>query len=72
VDLQSVRHDPNGDVDVTVTFRSHQAPQNGPDPGETCTNWSLDYRLTPASTSSSLPYLIKKVKKVGPGHVACG
>jgi zinc ribbon protein len=71
VDLQSVRHDPNGDVDVTVSFRSHQAPQDGPDPGETCTNWSLEYRLTPASTSS-LPYLIKKVKKVGPGHVACG
>lgn len=72
VDLQSVRHDPNGDVDVAVTFRSHQAPRDGPDPGETCTNWSLDYRLTPASAPSSLPYLIRKVKKVGPGHVACG
>jgi hypothetical protein len=72
VDLHRIRHDRNGDVDVTVSFRSHQAARNGPDPGETCTNWSLDYRLTPASTSPSLPYLIRKVKKVGPGHVACG
>jgi hypothetical protein len=72
VALQDIRHDANGDVDVTVYFRSHQAPQNGPDPGETCTNWSLDYRLMPSSTSASPAYLIRKVKSVGSGHVACG
>lgn len=72
VALQNIRHDPNGDVNATVSFRSHQAPQSGPNPGETCTNWSLDYRLTPASTSAPLTYLIRKVKKVGSGHAACG
>lgn len=72
VALQAIRHDPNGNIDVTVSFRSHQAPQSGPNPGETCTNWSLKYRLVPSSGSASLPYLIRKVKKVGAGHVACG
>lgn len=71
--LQNIRHDPNGDIDATVSFRSHQAPQNGPNPGETCTNWSLVYRLAPAPAGSApQPYLISKVKKVGAGHTACG
>ena len=71
--LQSIRHDPNGDIDATVSFRSHQAPRSGPNPGETCTNWSLDYRLAPdPAGSASLPYLVSKVKKVGAGHTACG
>jgi hypothetical protein len=72
VALQAIRHDPNGDIEVTVSFRSHQAPQSGPNPGETCTNWSLKYRLVSSSGSASLPYLIRTVKKVGAGHVACG
>ena len=72
VAVQAIRHDPNGDIEVTVAFRSHQAPQSGPNPGETCTNWSLKYRLVSSSGAASLPYLIRKVQKVGAGHVACG
>lgn len=72
VAVQAIRHDPNGDIEITVSFRSHQAPQSGPNPGETCTNWSLKYRLVPSSGTASLPYLIRKVQKVGAGHVACG
>jgi hypothetical protein len=72
VALRTIRHEPSGDIDVTVSFRSHQAPQSGPNPGETCTNWSLKYRLVPSSDSASLPYLIRKVKPLGAGHVACG
>lgn len=70
--LQNIRHDRHGVIDATVSFRSHQAPQNGPIPGETCTDWSLDYRLAPAPAGpASLPYLISKVKKVGAGYTAC-
>lgn len=68
--VQSIQHDPNGDINTTVSFRSHQAPQYGPVAGDTCDNWSLDYRLVP-SGSVSPRYLIKKVKSVGAGYQAC-
>jgi hypothetical protein len=68
--VQSIQHHPNGDVNVTVFFRSHQAPQYGPVAGDTCDNWLLDYRLVP-SGSASPPYLITKVKPVGVGYQAC-
>lgn len=68
--VQSIRHHPNGNVNVTVSFRSHQAPQYGPVAGDTCDNWLLDYRLVP-SGSASPPYLITKVKLVGAGYQAC-
>ena len=67
--VQSIRHHANGNVDATVLFRSHQAPQDGPNPGETCTDWSLDYRLVPSSGSAG--YLINKVKKAGAGDAPC-
>jgi hypothetical protein len=70
VAVQSIQQDPNGDVNATVSFRSHQAPQYGPVTGDTCDNWLLDYRLVP-SGSTSPPYLIKKVKPVGTGYQTC-
>jgi hypothetical protein len=68
--VQTIQHDPNGDVNATVSFQSHQAPQYGPVAGDTCDNWILDYRLVP-SDSVSPPYLIQKVKPVGAGYQAC-
>jgi len=52
--VQSIQHDPSGAINANVLFQSHQAPQYGPNPGETCTNWSLDYRLV-ASSSAQAP-----------------
>jgi hypothetical protein len=76
--VRSIRHDPNGDIDAEVTFQSHQAGQYGPEPGETCTNWSLDYQLVPSSGgqpspsgSAALSYLISKVSDVGAGNASC-
>jgi hypothetical protein len=74
--VQSIRHDSNGDLDVKVGFQSHQAGQYGPDPGQTCTNWSLDYRLVASpsaqpSAAASPPYLISTVADVGAGHISC-
>jgi hypothetical protein len=68
--MHSIQHDPSADVDVTVFFSSQQAPQYGPNQGETCTNWSLDYQLVPVS-SAGLSYLINKVTPIGTGHAAC-
>jgi zinc ribbon protein len=83
--VQSIQHEPNGDIDATVSFQSHQAAQDGPN-GETCTNWSLDYQLVPSSTAqpsaaasssvtspgpASLSYLISKAAKVGAGNTSC-
>jgi hypothetical protein len=72
----SIRHDSNGDLDVQVGFQSHQAGQYGPDPGQTCTNWSLDYHLVASSgaqpsAGASPSYLISKVTDVGAGHASC-
>ena len=76
VAIQDIQHDPNGDIDATVSFQSHQGPQYGPNQGETCTNWSLDYHLSQSSGGSADPslgpsYLIDKVTAVGAGHAAC-
>ncbi len=68
--MHSIHHDPSAGVDVTVFFSSQQAPQYGPNQGETCTNWSLDYQLVPSSSAGS-SYLINKVTPVGAGHTAC-
>jgi hypothetical protein len=67
--VQDITHGPGGKVDATVSFQSTQAPQDGPNPGETCTNWTLVYRLVPSSSPQS--YLISKVKPSGVGHAAC-
>jgi eukaryotic-like serine/threonine-protein kinase len=74
--VQGIRHDPDGDLDVQVGFQSHQAGQYGPDPGQTCTNWSLDYQLVPSagarpSAVASPSYLINRVTDVGAGHTSC-
>jgi eukaryotic-like serine/threonine-protein kinase len=74
--VQGIQHDPDGDLDVQVGFQSHQAGQYGPDPGQTCTNWSLDYQLVASpgvqpSAAASPSYLISKVTDVGAGHIPC-
>jgi hypothetical protein len=72
--VQSIQHNADGTIDTGVSFQSHQAGQYGPNPGETCTNWSLDYQLVPgagAAGSVSLSYLINKVTSIGPGHTSC-
>lgn len=75
VTVSSIQHDSNGHLDADVSFQSHQAGQYGPNPGETCTNWTLDYHLVPASGASagtvSLSYQISKVTDIGPGHTSC-
>ena len=75
VTVQSIQHDANGLIDADVSFTSHQAGQYGPNPGETCTDWSLDYQFVPSSNSSagpaSLSYLISKVTAIGAGHTSC-
>jgi len=72
--VQSIQHNADGTIDTDVSFQSHQAGQYGPNPGETCTNWSLDYQLVPgagAAGSVSLSYLISKVTYIGSGHTSC-
>lgn len=73
--VQSIQHDAKGNVEVNVSFQSHQAGRYGPNQGETCTNWSLDYHLVPAADTAagpaSLSYLIDKVTDIGAGHTSC-
>ena len=49
--------------------------QYGVNPGETCTNWTIDYHLVPAAGATagsiSLSYQINKVTTVGAGHSSC-
>jgi hypothetical protein len=75
VTVQSIRDDGGGNLEADVSFRSHQAGQYGPHPGETCTNWTLDYHLVGASGATAgsvqLSYLIDKVTLLGPGDTAC-
>jgi hypothetical protein len=73
--VRSIEHDGNGNVEADVAFQSHQAGRLGPDPGETCTNWSLDYHLIPAADEAgspvSLSYVINQVTDIGAGHASC-
>ena len=75
VTVQSIQHDGGGNLEADISFQSQQAGQDGPNPGETCTDWTLDYHLVPttAVTSGAVPisYLIDKVTYIGPGHTAC-
>lgn len=75
VTVQSIQHDSGGDLEADVSFQSQQAGQYGPNPGETCTNWTLDYHLVPTTgvTSGAVPvsYLIDKATPLGAGHSAC-
>jgi hypothetical protein len=47
-ELHSVTPTSAGGASAWVTFTSLQAANRGPRPGETCTNWSIDYSLVPA------------------------
>ncbi len=73
--MQSIQHDAGGNIDADVSFQSHQAGQYGPNQGETCTNWPLDYHLVPAANTTTGPvsrsYLINKVTAIGPGYTSC-
>jgi hypothetical protein len=75
VTVDSIQHDANGDIGADVSFQSHQAGQYGVNPGETCTNWTIDYHLVPAAGATagsvSLSYQINKVTTVGAGHSSC-
>jgi eukaryotic-like serine/threonine-protein kinase len=75
--VRSIQHDSGGNLEADVSFQSQQAGQYGPNPGETCTNWTLDYHLVPTTdaTSGAVPvpvsYLIDKATPLGAGHTAC-
>ena len=51
VTVQSIQHDEGGNIEADISFQSHQAGQYGPNPGETCTDWTLDYHLVPRPPS---------------------
>jgi hypothetical protein len=71
VSVTSMSHNADGSLSVAVDFTSHQSPSNGPNPGESCTNWSLIYDLVPNSNGSP-PYLIDQVSpNENGGHLAC-
>ena len=73
--VQGIQHDGNGNIEADVAFQSRQAGAYGPDPGQTCTDWSLDYHMVPTSGTTSGPvplsYLIDKVTPIGAGHASC-
>ncbi|MHB1535709.1 MAG: hypothetical protein ACYC1D_14105 [Acidimicrobiales bacterium] len=67
VTVLSVTSNADGSLDANVDFRSHQAAADGPVPGQTCTDWTLRYRLVPAGSG----FVIDHVSSVGAGHSAC-
>lgn len=67
VRVLSVTRNADGSIDVGVDFRSHQAAGYGPVAGQTCTDWTLDYRLVPAGAGLAIDH----VSPVGAGHNAC-
>lgn len=61
----------NGDqATLELTFTSNQPGDEGPNPGETCTNWTLDYDMTATGGDD---YTINSVKHHGntPEHTGC-
>lgn len=66
---------PAGNLEADVSFHSHQAGQDGPDPGETCINWTLDYHLVPAAGAAAGPVpvscRIDEVTGIGAGPTSC-
>lgn len=69
VTVQSIQDDGGGNLEADVDFQSSQAGQYGPSPGETCTDWTLDYHLVATSGVTSgttpVPYLIDKATPIG-------
>lgn len=45
VQLVAITPQPDGSTVAYVTFRSLQSSEKGPRPGETCTDWSIDYTM---------------------------
>jgi hypothetical protein len=69
--INSITRNANGNAVVDVDFTSHQAPSDGPVPGQTCDNWALAYHLVAAAPGSAFSYLISSTSAIGPGYVAC-
>jgi len=45
--VNSVSNRGGGTIVANVSFHSHQAPDQGVNPGETDTNWNIDYTMVP-------------------------
>jgi len=45
--VNSVSNQGSGTIVANVSFHSHQAPEQGVNPGETDTNWNIDYTMVP-------------------------
>jgi hypothetical protein len=71
ITVTAITQNVDGSLTVDLAFTSHQAANDGPNPGETCTKWTLAYLLDPAPPNSLLTYLIVSASPVGLGHVAC-
>lgn len=54
--VNSVNNLGGGRIVANVSFHSHQDPDQGVNPGETDTNWNIDYTLVPGSGAGG--YLI--------------
>ncbi len=46
----SISTDPDGDLDVAVTFTSHQNPADSPNQHESCTDWKISLFLAPGGS----------------------
>jgi uncharacterized RDD family membrane protein YckC len=66
IELHDTAENGDGTYNADVTFTSHQGASFGPNPGETCTNWTLTYRLVSDGGSG---YLIDGVPTAS--HNAC-
>jgi len=68
--ITSITPGPFGSTIADVSFTSSQAPDAGPVPGESCTDWTLAYTLVPGN-SGDLTYLINSAAPNGAGNVGC-
>jgi hypothetical protein len=53
--LASITPQGDGSIIATVNFTSHQSAADGPNPGDTCDNWSIDYRLVTSPNTVTAP-----------------
>ncbi len=70
ISLVSISYAADATPTVEVLFRSTQAADKGPRPGETCTDWSIAYTLERRG-SGAAPFLIAGGKKSGFGSQPC-
>lgn len=78
ISVASVTQNADGSISAAIDFTSHQAPGDGPVPGETCTNWTLEYQFdqetsngATAPDGTALTYFIESVTSLGPGNAPC-